>query len=68
LVEMLADDSKYHPIMRDSLKVVQQSVSSAVNCDSQKKLVTIDKLNQGSMKNVSLHSSIKPNDKKSTLK
>jgi hypothetical protein len=65
---MLADDSKYHPIMRESLKIVQQSASTAANCESQKKLSILDKVNQGSMKNVSLHSSIKPNDKKITLK
>jgi hypothetical protein len=54
--------------MRESLKIIQHSASSAANCESQKKLSMLDKVNQSSMKNVSLHSSIKQNDKKNTLK
>lgn len=45
--------------MRDSLKYIQQVPLS--NLDSQKKLGTLDRSNQSSVKNMSLHASIKPN-------
>jgi len=36
--------------------------------ESQKKLITADKVHQNSVKGMSLHSSIKPNEKKVSLK
>jgi hypothetical protein len=74
LVELLADESKYHPILRESLKIVQQQQqpcpsAANANCESQKKLSSFERVNQSSMKNVLLHSSIKPTEKKTaTLK
>lgn len=66
LVELLADDGKLHGVMRDSLRIAGQMGVS--NCDSQKKLATIDRDGLGGFKNVGMGAGGKPVEKKTTLK
>lgn len=69
LVELLADDSKMHEVLKESLKLVQQSGSAnPSNFDSQKKLLGHDKGSRNSLKTTSVYVSVKPGEKKSTLK